>query len=125
MLPLGRQPLGADTDPFVVQTLSFQTLCVFFFITHARGEVVPRRPARWISSAAGTAHSRSTRLPGVRYQEGSVASGGAALYYREAGNGRPLMLIHGTGTDADTWTPVWDWGDDDASQEGTSTASPA
>jgi pimeloyl-ACP methyl ester carboxylesterase len=66
-----------------------------------------------IVGLSGDTHSlseqgRSTRLRGVRYQEGSVASGGAALYYREAGKGRSIVLIHGTGADADTWTPVWD-----------------
>ena len=40
--------------------------------------------------------------------EGSVAADGVALYYRAAGQGRPLVLIHGTGADSDTWLPVWD-----------------
>ncbi len=33
---------------------------------------------------------------------------GAVLHYEERGNGPPLLLVHGTGTYADIWSPVLD-----------------
>ncbi len=33
---------------------------------------------------------------------------GADLYYEERGSGPPLLLVHGTGTYADIWSPVLD-----------------
>ena len=33
---------------------------------------------------------------------------GISLYYREAGSGEPLLLIHGTGFNADVWDKVFD-----------------
>lgn len=33
---------------------------------------------------------------------------GAELFYKEAGSGPPLLLIHGTGIDADTWGECFD-----------------
>jgi pimeloyl-ACP methyl ester carboxylesterase len=33
---------------------------------------------------------------------------GAVLYYEERGSGPPLLLVHGTGTYADIWSPVLD-----------------
>ena len=33
---------------------------------------------------------------------------GAVLYYEERGSGPPLLLVHGTGAYADTWSPVLD-----------------
>jgi pimeloyl-ACP methyl ester carboxylesterase len=33
---------------------------------------------------------------------------GAVLYYEERGSGPPLLLVHGTGSYADIWSPVLD-----------------
>jgi pimeloyl-ACP methyl ester carboxylesterase len=33
---------------------------------------------------------------------------GALLHYEEYGSGPPLLLVHGTGTYADIWSPVLD-----------------
>ncbi len=33
---------------------------------------------------------------------------GAVLYYEERGSGPPLLLVHGTGSYADIWSPVFD-----------------
>jgi len=33
---------------------------------------------------------------------------GTRLYYREAGEGRPVLLIHGSGIDSDAWGPIFD-----------------
>jgi pimeloyl-ACP methyl ester carboxylesterase len=33
---------------------------------------------------------------------------GINLYYREAGSGEPLLLVHGAGFNADVWEPVFD-----------------
>jgi pimeloyl-ACP methyl ester carboxylesterase len=38
----------------------------------------------------------------------SVSVGGAELFYREAGSGPPLLLIHGSGPDADDWGEAFD-----------------
>ncbi len=38
----------------------------------------------------------------------TVNVNGTSLYYREAGSGEPLVLIHGTGFNADVWDKVFD-----------------
>lgn len=47
----------------------------------------------------------------VRYGSAVMASemvNGAVLHYEERGSGPPLLLVHGTGTSADIWSPVLD-----------------
>src|ERR1700732_2644274 len=38
----------------------------------------------------------------------TVDVNGASLYYEERGSGPPLLLVHGTGGNADVWEPVLD-----------------
>jgi len=38
----------------------------------------------------------------------TIEVNGAALYYDERGSGPPLLLVHGTGSYADVWSPVLD-----------------
>jgi 3-oxoadipate enol-lactonase len=38
----------------------------------------------------------------------TLSADGVDLYYKEAGKGPPLLLIHGSGLDADGWGPVFD-----------------
>src|SRR5258708_34192560 len=38
----------------------------------------------------------------------TVNANGATLYYKEAGSGEPLLLITGTGFNADIWDVVFD-----------------
>jgi pimeloyl-ACP methyl ester carboxylesterase len=37
-----------------------------------------------------------------------LSDGGERLFYKEAGSGPPILLIHGTSIDADTWGPSFD-----------------
>jgi pimeloyl-ACP methyl ester carboxylesterase len=38
----------------------------------------------------------------------TIRSDGVDLYVKEAGAGEPVLLIHGTGINADTWSPVFE-----------------
>ena len=38
----------------------------------------------------------------------TIEVNGAALHYEERGSGPPLLLVHGTGSYADVWSPVLD-----------------
>jgi pimeloyl-ACP methyl ester carboxylesterase len=40
--------------------------------------------------------------------EGTVAVAGGALFYKEAGTGPPLLLIHGSAPDSRAWSPVFE-----------------
>src|SRR5258708_37261362 len=62
------------------------------------------RSCRLRSNFTQTLHSLRT-FGGIM---ATVAVNGATLYYKEAGSGEPLILVHGTGFNADVWNKVFD-----------------
>ncbi|MGZ3443019.1 MAG: alpha/beta fold hydrolase [Polyangia bacterium] len=50
----------------------------------------------------------STASAALKVREGTVSVGGASLFYKEAGTGSPLLLIHGGGPDSRGWSPIFE-----------------
>lgn len=68
----------------------------------AASAVLPNCGIDSIITGAGQAGPPAAGIPGVRDDRLALRDGGE-IHYREAGQGTPILLIHGTGGDSGVW----------------------